>query len=86
MLKYYIMEGGIVRFVPKGIINYCISFNNANLGYLVFNLLEGAKKSFQDLEDFKVQIQRFDGATIRIPTDFTYVDISIPEGNFNLIR
>lgn len=54
---------------------------NANLV-----LSEGAKQSSQDLEDFKVQIQRFDGATIRVPTDFTYVDITIPEGNFNLIR
>ncbi|RZC42212.1 hypothetical protein BDFB_004318 [Asbolus verrucosus] len=47
---------------------------------------DGQKKSPKDLDDFKTHLQRIDGTTIRIPNDLSYVDITIPEGNYCLIR
>ncbi|KAJ3650758.1 hypothetical protein Zmor_016838 [Zophobas morio] len=47
---------------------------------------DGVKKTPTDLEDVKAQIARIDGTTIKIPSDRSYVDITIPEGNYYLIR
>lgn len=48
--------------------------------------LDGIKKSPKDFENFKIQIQRIDGSVVRLPNDFSYIDVTIPEGNFTLIR
>nr|XP_023018681.1 copper-transporting ATPase 1 isoform X1 [Leptinotarsa decemlineata] len=47
---------------------------------------DGLKKSPEDIETFRVQIQRIDGSTVKVPNDFSYVDVTVPEGNFNIIK
>lgn len=49
-------------------------------------LVDGVKKTAEDFDDFKIQLQRIDGTTIKVPNDQSYVDITIPEGNYYLIR
>lgn len=76
------MENNIVRFILKGIsivFILCPLFM-----FCVFS--DGVKKSHQDFEDFKVQIQRIDGSVVKLPSDYSYVDITIPEGNYNIIK
>lgn len=53
---------------------------------MLYIFLGGIKKSPKDFEDFKVQIQRIDGSVVKLPADYSYVDITIPEGNYNIIK
>lgn len=75
------MEHSTVRFVAKGKPRVCRSPNLSTLA-----LPDGLKRTPKDLDSFKTQIQRIDGTTIKIPNDYAYVDITIPEGNYYLIR
>lgn len=51
-----------------------------------FVLKDGANKNEQDFENFKVQIQKIDGTVVSIPKDFAYLDITIPEANYQLVK
>lgn len=47
---------------------------------------DGIQKNEQNFEEIKAQIQKIDGSVIKVPEDLSYVDITVPEGNFNLIE
>lgn len=33
-----------------------------------------------------VQIQQLDGSVILVPNDYSYVDVTIPKGNYNAVK
>lgn len=37
-------------------------------------------------ERFKEALNRIDGTVVFIPNDYSYVDVKIPEANYDLIR
>lgn len=47
---------------------------------------DGVKSSREDYENFKVQIQKIDGTVVTYPLDLAYVDVTIPEANYHLVR
>ncbi|XP_056645001.1 copper-transporting ATPase 1 isoform X1 [Diorhabda sublineata] len=44
------------------------------------------KLSSNDVEKMKVQIQKIDGSVMKVSDNLSYIDVVIPEGNFNLIK
>ncbi|XP_072381614.1 copper-transporting ATPase 1 isoform X1 [Diabrotica undecimpunctata] len=47
---------------------------------------DDTKSTTEDMENFKIQIQKIDGSVVKTPEDLSYVDVTVPEGHFNLIR
>lgn len=43
-------------------------------------------KSENEIENLKVQLQQIDGTVVKIPQNLAYVDVTIPEGNYLLVR
>lgn len=52
----------------------------------ILNFADGISKSPQNFENFKVQIQKFDGSIVQMPKDYSYVDVTIPDGNYNIVK
>lgn len=46
----------------------------------------GNKLSSNNVEKMKVQIQKIDGSVMKVSDNLSYIDVVIPEGNFNLIK
>nr|CAI5868018.1 unnamed protein product [Callosobruchus analis] len=51
-----------------------------------FTLKDDRKRTPNDFENFKVQIQKIDGSVVRVPSDLSYVEVRIPEGNYQLVK
>ncbi|CAH1118710.1 unnamed protein product [Phaedon cochleariae] len=51
-----------------------------------FSLKDGVEKTAQNFENFKVLIEKIDGSVVKVPDDLSYVDVSIAEGNYNIIK
>lgn len=46
----------------------------------------GIKKNPEEVEKFKIQIQQIDGSVVRVTDDYSYIDITIPEGNYTIVK
>lgn len=53
---------------------------------IVCNVLDEAKKNPEEFEKFKIQIQQIDGTVVDVPRDLSYVDVTVPEGNYILVK
>lgn len=46
----------------------------------------GVKKGPKELEEFKVQIQKIDGSVAKVANYISCIDVTIPEGNYSLVK
>lgn len=48
--------------------------------------LDVKRKDGKLLRRFRERLNRIDGTVVEIPEDCSYVDVRIPEGNYELVR
>lgn len=56
------------------------------LSILIYKITDVSKQTLQDYENFKDQIQKIDGTVVNYPTDYSYIDVTIPEANYDLVK
>ncbi|KAF5291798.1 hypothetical protein FQA39_LY14286 [Lamprigera yunnana] len=51
-----------------------------------FVVKDGIKGTKEEYENLRLQIQKIDGTVVTYPQDLSYLDITIPEANFHVVR
>ncbi|KAI4455024.1 atp7 isoform b [Holotrichia oblita] len=47
---------------------------------------DGKTTTEKDCEEFKVQLQKIDGTLVSVPEDYSYLDVTALEGNYDIIK